>query len=164
MNKLSLEETLVRLDRRPYPAYKDLRGRRDERQSSIGPGVEAEAGSIEPRIALIGVQEPDGADAAPPSRWKLVGASIGVVGTIAGGLLGLVFSKNIEVIRRWLESLTGTDLFAAEIYFLSQLPAEVDLGEVVMVVCMALGLSVLATLYPSWRASRLDPVEALRNE
>ncbi|MBO20781.1 MAG: lipoprotein-releasing system transmembrane subunit LolC [Rhodospirillaceae bacterium] len=94
----------------------------------------------------------------------IVGASIGVVGTIAGGLLGLVFSKNIEVIRRWLESLTGTDLFAAEIYFLSQLPAEVDLGEVVMVVCMALGLSVLATLYPSWRASRLDPVEALRNE
>ena len=92
------------------------------------------------------------------------GASIGVGGTIAGGLLGLVFSKNIEVIRRWLESLTGTDLFAAEIYFLSQLPAEVDLGEVVMVVCMALGLSVLATLYPSWRASRLDPVEALRNE
>jgi len=94
----------------------------------------------------------------------IVGASIGVVGTIAGTVLGLVFSKNIEAIRRWLESFTGTDLFAAEIYFLSQLPAEVDPGEVVMVVCMALGLSVLATLYPSWRASRLDPVEALRNE
>lgn len=94
----------------------------------------------------------------------IVGASIGVVGTLVGALLGLVFSKNIEVIRRWLESLTGTDLFAAEIYFLSRLPAEVDSGEVVMVVCMALGLSILATLYPSWRASRLDPVEALRNE
>ena len=94
----------------------------------------------------------------------IVGASIGVVGTLAGAILGLVFSKNIEAIRRWLESFTGTDLFAAEIYFLSQLPAEVDPGEVVMVVCMALGLSVLATLYPSWRASRLDPVEALRNE
>ena len=68
------------------------------------------------------------------------------------------------MIRRWLEALTGTELFAAEIYFLSQLPAEVDTGEVVMVISMALGLSILATLYPSWRASRLDPVEALRNE
>lgn len=94
----------------------------------------------------------------------IVGTSIGVVGTVAGAILGLVFSENIEVIRRWLENLTGTELFAAEIYFLSQLPAEVDPGEVVMVICMALGLSVLATLYPSWRASRLDPVEALRNE
>jgi len=96
--------------------------------------------------------------------FLIVGASIGVVGTVVGAILGLVFTKNIEVIRRWLESLTGTDLFAAEIYFLSQLPAEVDPGEVVMVICMALGLSVLATLYPSWRASRLEPVEALRNE
>jgi len=94
----------------------------------------------------------------------IVGTSIGVVGTIAGAILGLVFSENIEVIRRWLEALTGTELFAAEIYFLSQLPAEVDTGEVVMVISMALGLSILATLYPSWRASRLDPVEALRNE
>tara|TARA_R110002110_G_scaffold414147_3_gene643458 strand:+ start:27575 stop:28819 length:1245 start_codon:yes stop_codon:yes gene_type:complete len=94
----------------------------------------------------------------------IVGTSIGVVGTIAGAILGLLFSENIEVIRRWIESLTGTELFAAEIYFLSQLPAEVDTGEVIMVISMALGLSILATLYPSWRASRLDPVEALRNE
>ena len=94
----------------------------------------------------------------------IVGTSIGVVGTVAGAILGLFFSENIEVIRRWLEALTGTELFAAEIYFLSQLPAEVDPGEVIMVISMALGLSILATLYPSWRASRLDPVEALRNE
>lgn len=94
----------------------------------------------------------------------IVGASIGVVGTLLGTALGLLFAHNIESLRRGLESLTGTDLFAAEIYFLSQLPAEVDSGEVVMVVGMALGLSVLATLYPSSRASRLDPVEALRNE
>lgn len=94
----------------------------------------------------------------------IVGASIGVVGTLAGTVLGLLFAHNIETLRRGIESLTGNDLFAAEIYFLSQLPAEVDNGEVIMVVCMALGLSVLATLYPSWRASRLDPVEALRNE
>ncbi|MBN43023.1 MAG: lipoprotein-releasing system transmembrane subunit LolC [Alphaproteobacteria bacterium] len=94
----------------------------------------------------------------------IVGASVGVVGTLIGAILGLVFSENIEAIRQVLESLTGTDLFAAEIYFLSQLPAEVDNGEVTLVVFMALGLSILATLYPSWRASRLDPVEALRNE
>lgn len=94
----------------------------------------------------------------------IVGASIGVVGTLAGTILGLLFAHNIESLRRAIESLTGNDLFAAEIYFLSQLPAEVDNGEVIMVVGMALGLSILATLYPSWRASRLDPVEALRNE
>ena len=94
----------------------------------------------------------------------IVGTSIGVVGTLSGTILGLLFARNIESLRRVLESLTGTDLFAAEIYFLSQLPAEVDSGEVVTVVSMALCLSVLATLYPSWRASRLDPVEALRNE
>lgn len=94
----------------------------------------------------------------------IVGASIGVVGTLAGTILGLLFAHNIESLRRAIESLTGNDLFAAEIYFLSQLPAEVNNGEVIMVVGMALGLSILATLYPSWRASRLDPVEALRNE
>ncbi|MEZ5919697.1 MAG: lipoprotein-releasing system transmembrane subunit LolC, partial [Alphaproteobacteria bacterium] len=59
---------------------------------------------------------------------------------------------------------TGTELFAEEIYFLSQLPAEIDWQEVVAVVGMALFLSVLATLYPAWRAARLDPVEALRYE
>ncbi len=96
--------------------------------------------------------------------FLISGASIGVVGTFAGFVLGLAFSMNIETIRSWLEALTGTELFAAEIYFLSRLPAEVDPGEVVTVVAMALGLSLLATLYPSWRAARLDPVEALRYE
>ena len=92
------------------------------------------------------------------------GASVGVIGTAAGFLLGLGFAANIETIRRWLEGLTDTELFAAEIYFLSHLPAKVDPLEVAMVVSMALGLSFLATLYPSWRAARLDPVEALRSE
>ncbi|MDP6895640.1 MAG: lipoprotein-releasing ABC transporter permease subunit, partial [Rhodospirillales bacterium] len=94
----------------------------------------------------------------------LAGASVGIIGTLAGFILGLSFTTNIESIRQWIQGLTGTDLFAAEIYFLSQLPAVVDTGEVVTVVLMGLTLSFLATLYPSWRAARLDPAEALRYE
>jgi lipoprotein-releasing system permease protein len=96
--------------------------------------------------------------------FMLSGASIGVVGTIAGFFLGLGFAANIESIRQVLQHLTGTQLFDPTIYFLSQLPAKVDLTEVAVVVIMALALSFLATLYPSWRAARLDPVEALRYE
>lgn len=94
----------------------------------------------------------------------LAGASIGVVGTFSGLILGIAFAGNIATLQGWLEGLTGTDLFAAEVYFLSQLPAKIDWSEVVTVVGMGLGLSLLATIYPSWRAARLDPVEALRYE
>ena len=94
----------------------------------------------------------------------IAGASIGTIGTMAGFALGLAFAENIETIRQWIQGLTGTELFAAEIYFLSQLPAVVNPSEVVSVVLMGLGLSFLATLYPSWRAARLDPAEALRYE
>ncbi|MBR6664037.1 MAG: FtsX-like permease family protein, partial [Alphaproteobacteria bacterium] len=92
------------------------------------------------------------------------GATVGVAGTAAGLLLGLLFCANIESIRQFLQYLTGTDLFSAEIYFLSHMPAQIDTGEVIAVVLMSLGLTFLATLYPSWRAARLDPVEALRYE
>ena len=94
----------------------------------------------------------------------IAGASVGTIGTMAGFGLGLAFTENIETIRQWIQGLTGTDLFAAEIYFLSKLPAVVDPSEVVAVVLMGLGLSFLATLYPAWRASKLDPAEALRYE
>ena len=96
--------------------------------------------------------------------FLITGASIGMVGTIVGFLLGTIICLNVESIRLVLSWLTNTDLFSPELYFLSRLPAEMDVGETTAVLVMALGLSLLATLYPSWRAARLDPVEALRYE
>ena len=96
--------------------------------------------------------------------FLITGASIGVVGTLVGFLLGTVVCLNIEEIRRFLSWLTNTELFSPELYFLSQLPADMNVKETTAVLIMALGLSLLATLYPSWRAARLDPVEALRYE
>lgn len=96
--------------------------------------------------------------------FTLTGASIGFGGTIFGAGLGIAFASNIERIRQFLESLTGTELFAAEIYFLSQLPAVIDWHDISVIVGMAFLLSIGATIYPAWRASRLDPVEALRYE
>lgn len=96
--------------------------------------------------------------------FLITGASIGVVGTLAGLLLGVVVAVNVESLRAFFSRLTNTNLFPAEFYFLSRLPSQVDAGEVVTVVAMALALSLLATIYPAWRAARLDPVEALRYE
>jgi len=94
----------------------------------------------------------------------LAGATIGVVGTFSGLILGVLVAVNIEHIRQFIQAMVGADLFSAEIYFLTQLPSQIDWMEVVQVTGMALGLSFLATLYPAWRAARLDPVEALRYE
>ncbi|MBB3951140.1 lipoprotein-releasing ABC transporter permease subunit [Aureimonas jatrophae] len=96
--------------------------------------------------------------------FLITGASIGVAGTIAGFVLGTLFCLNIENLRQFFSWVSGTTLFNPEFYFLSRLPAEIDPSEVVTVVLMAVGLSFLATLFPSWRASKLDPVEALRYE
>jgi len=94
--------------------------------------------------------------------FLITGASIGIVGTLAGFGLGLLLAMNVEHIRDFISRLTNTNLFPAELYFLSRLPADVNPTEVATILIMAMALSLLATLYPSWRAAKLDPVEALR--
>ena len=96
--------------------------------------------------------------------FLMCGASVGVTGTLVGTLLGVVFCQNIERIRVFLQSALGAKLFDPEVYYLTHLPAKLEWPNVIQVVVMALVLSLLATLYPSWRAARTDPVEALRHE
>lgn len=96
--------------------------------------------------------------------FLITGASIGIVGTLAGLALGIVFCRYIDEIRQFVTWASGTPVFDPNVYYLTRLPAEINPTETGMIVLMALVLSVLATLYPSWRASRLDPVEALRYE
>lgn len=96
--------------------------------------------------------------------FLITGASIGIVGTIAGLILGIIFCWNIEAIRQFVTWMSGTQLFDPSVYYLTKLPAKIIVSETAMIVAMAFALSVLATLYPSWRASTLDPVDALRYE
>jgi lipoprotein-releasing system permease protein len=113
----------------------------------------------------IGILRTMGASQGAIMRVFLItGASIGIVGALVGFAVGLLVCLNIETIRQFMSWLTNTELFSPELYFLSRLPADLDVGETTAVVVMALALSLLATLYPSWRAARLDPVEALRYE
>lgn len=96
--------------------------------------------------------------------FLITGASIGIVGTIAGLILGVIFCWNIEAIKNGVSWITGAQVFDPSVYYLTKLPAEIDVRETTGIVLMAFALSVIATIYPSWRASKLDPVEALRYE
>ncbi len=96
--------------------------------------------------------------------FLMCGASVGITGTVVGVVLGVLFCLNIETLQHWVEAATGASVFNPEVYYLAHLPAKLNWHEVLQVMLMALGLSLLATLYPSWRAARTDPVEALRHE
>ena len=96
--------------------------------------------------------------------FLMCGASVGIIGTLIGAVLGIVFTLNIDRIQDAVQAVTGVNVFNPEVYYLTHLPARLDGGEVAKIIVMALILSLLATLYPSWRAARTDPVEALRHE
>ena len=93
----------------------------------------------------------------------IVGSSIGFIGTILGLIIGLLFSLNIEKIQKILEDFTGSNLFSEEIYFLSKLPSKIVISEVALVILIAFILSLSATIYPAWRASKIDPIKVLRH-
>ena len=120
---------------------------------------------VRSKHADIAVLRAMGASRASITRIFLItGSSIGLLGTSVGTILGLLFCWNIETIKSGIEGLTGSELFAAEIYFLSQLPAKVDPHEVLSVIAMALTLSLLASIYPALKAANIQPAEVLRYE
>lgn len=96
--------------------------------------------------------------------FSITGTTIGVIGTMSGVVLGLIVAANAESMRAFVSNTLGVAIFPPEVFFLSSLPSKTDPVEVTVVICLALGLSFLATLYPAWRAAQYDPVEALRYE
>ena len=96
--------------------------------------------------------------------FLLTGSAIGIVGTLAGFALGVLVCWNIGAIQTFVQSLTGAEVWDPTVRFLSEIPADMDTGETVSIVLMSLGLAFAATLFPAWRAAKLDPVDALRYE
>ena len=92
------------------------------------------------------------------------GLIVGLVGTFLGSVLGLLIAFNMEGISNFVERLFGFKILPGDVYYISQLPSRVDSLDVMVVVCVAIGISLLATIYPAWKASSLDPAEALRYE
>ena len=96
--------------------------------------------------------------------FVMCGAFVGVVGTLLGTAIGVAFCRNIVAIQHAVEHITGGQVFNSQVFQLTLLPNSIDWGDVGRVVALGLALSLLATIYPSWRAARTDPVEALRHE
>ncbi len=120
---------------------------------------------VKDKRADIAVLRTIGASAGAIQRiFMMCGAFVGVAGTLLGTGLGVLVCRNIVEIQRVIERVTGGQVFDASVFMLSTLPNTIDWGDVIRVVALGLVLSILATLYPSWRAARTDPVEALRHE
>ena len=96
--------------------------------------------------------------------FLMCGASVGILGTLIGFGIGVIFCAYIEQIKEFVSKITGTPLFDPTVYYLESLPAKLDWHQVTEVLLMSFALSILATIYPSWRAARIDPIEALRSE
>ena len=96
--------------------------------------------------------------------FLMCGAFVGVTGTLIGTGIGVIFCRNIVAIQHAIEEMSGGRVFDSSVFMLTNLPDKVDWPDVIRVVLLGLALSLLATIYPSWRAARTDPVEALRHE
>lgn len=96
--------------------------------------------------------------------FLVTGIIIGSIGTLIGTLLGLIVSLNVSTIISWLEDYFKTDFMPADVYYISDITADIHQTDVIAIVVVAFGLSLLATIYPAWRASRVQPAEALRYE
>ena len=96
--------------------------------------------------------------------FMVQGLVIGLVGVVLGTVAGILLSKNLGILVRFIESLTGNELMPADVYYISGVPSVVNPGDVLMVVGIAILMCLLATVYPAWRAARTNPVEALRYE
>lgn len=119
---------------------------------------------VKTKSAEIGILRTIGASRGVINRvFVLAGLIVGGIGTVTGTIIGVLFSANIETLRQWLQGLLGVELFSAKLYLLTELPSVIDFGDVIAIVGMALVLSLLAGLYPAWRAGRLDPIDALKD-
>ena len=96
--------------------------------------------------------------------FMLTGSIIGIIGTIIGAFLGIIVSINIETIRNFISTLFGQELFSPQIYFLSTLPSNINFNEVLIVMCLSISLTLVASIFPAWKASKISPAEALRYE
>mgnify|MGYP001788238351 FL=1 len=105
--------------------------------------------------------------ASPGTIMKIFvvqGAVIGVIGTLIGVVAGVLLAINIDVVAPFIEQIIGAKILSPEVYYLTELPSDLRWNDVWTTVVIALSLSLAATLYPSWRASRVNPAEALRYE